>query len=107
VLGRGEGSTLPLTHTAAYKVLGARPAALRAACQGVSRRHFLVRVPAEGEVLVENLSGAGTWLDGSRVEAPVHLRDLRDRPHEVRFGRGERMDLRWIEEAPAPAPGAA
>jgi pSer/pThr/pTyr-binding forkhead associated (FHA) protein len=101
ILGRGEGSTFPLSRTAAYRTLSADGAALRAACQGVSRRHFRIEVPAEGECVVEDLSRTGTFVDGLRLEAPVRLRDLRDRAHEIRFGPVERLEIRW-----APAPGA-
>jgi hypothetical protein len=104
-LGRGSGSTLPLTRCAGYRALSADPARLRTACQGVSRRHFRIAVPAEGEAVVEDLSRAGTFVDGSRLAEPVHLRDLRDRPHGIRFGRGESLEMRWAA-APAPAGGA-
>jgi hypothetical protein len=96
-VGRGSGSTLPLTRSAGYRALSADPAALRQACQGVSRIHFRVAVPAPGEATIEDLSRAGTYVDGSRIEAPLHLRDLRDRPHELRFGRQEVMELRWVD----------
>jgi hypothetical protein len=96
-VGRGSGSTLPLTRSAGYRALSADPAVLRQSCQGVSRIHFKVTVPAPGEATIEDLSRAGTYVDGSRIEGPVHLRDLRDRPHELRFGRGEVLELRWID----------
>ena len=105
-VGRGSGSTLPLTRSAGYRALSREPAALRAHCQGVSRRHFRVSVPAAGEAEVEDLSRAGTFLDGSRLSGPVRVRDLRDRPHEVRFGRGERLELRWFDGDGAAAAGA-
>jgi len=95
-LGRGSGSTLPLTRSAGYRALAANPAALRSHCQGVSRRHFRIQVPAAGEAVIEDLSRAGTFVDGSRITEPVRLRDLMDRVHEVRFGRGERLELFWI-----------
>lgn len=101
-VGRGSGSTLPLTRSAGYRAMTRDPAGLRSACQGVSRRHFRIEVPAAGEAVVTDLSRAGTWVDGSRLTEPVRLRDLRDRAHEIRFGRGERMELRWVV-APAPA----
>jgi hypothetical protein len=106
-VGRGSGSTLPLTRSAGYRALSADPGALRAHCQGVSRRHFRIQVPAEGEAIVEDLSRAGTYVDGSRLTEPVRLRDLRDRAHEVRFGRGERLVLRWVARngAAGPPPG--
>jgi len=94
-VGRGSGSTLPLTRSAGYRALSADTATLRQACQGVSRVHFRVAAPAEGEVVIEDLSRAGTYVDGSRIEGPVHLKDLRDRSHEIRFGRGEVMEVRW------------
>ncbi len=103
-VGRGSGSTLPLTRSSGYRALSGEPAKLREACQGVSRRHFRIAVPAAGEAVVEDLSRAGTFVDGSRISGPVHLRDLRDRPHEVRFGRGERVELGWIAR-PSPVPG--
>jgi hypothetical protein len=96
-VGRGSGSTLPLTRSAGYRALSRDPAALRAHCQGVSRRHLRISVPAPGEAEVEDLSRAGTWLDGSRLAAPARVRDLRARAHEVRFGRGERLELRWFD----------
>ena len=102
-VGRGSGSTLPLTRSAAYRALSADPSLLRAHCQGVSRRHLRIAVPAAGEAEVEDLSRAGTYLDGARLTAAARVRDLRDRPHEVRFGRGERLELRWH---PGPPPGA-
>ena len=105
-VGRGSGSTLPLTRSAGYRAMSGNPLALREACQGVSRKHFLVEAPAPGEAVVSDLSRAGTVLDGSRLSGPVHLRDLRDRTHEVRFGRGERLELRWVGAAPAAAPVA-
>lgn len=95
-VGRGSGSTLPLTRSAGYRALSADVQRLRSACQGVSRQHFRIEVPAAGEAVVADLSRAGTFVDGSRLEEPVRLRDLRDRAHEVRFGRGERMELRWV-----------
>ena len=95
-VGRGSGSTLPLTRSAGYRALSRDVRTLRSACQGVSRRHFRIEVPAAGEAAVYDLSRAGTWVDGSRLSDPVFLRDLRDRAHEIRFGRGERMELRWV-----------
>ena len=95
-VGRGSGSTLPLTRSAGYRALSADAATLRQACQGVSRVHFRVSCPAPGEAVVEDLSRAGTFVDGRRLEAPVHLRDVADRPHEIRFGRGEAMEVRWV-----------
>jgi pSer/pThr/pTyr-binding forkhead associated (FHA) protein len=68
----------------------------------VSRRHFRLRAPAPGEVVVEDLSRAGTFVDGSRISAPLHLKDLRDRSHAVLFGRGERVELSWVPRAGAP-----
>lgn len=96
-VGRGSGSTLPLTRSAGYRAMSRDPATLRSHCQGVSRRHFRIAVPAAGEAEVEDLSRAGTYLDGSRITGPTRIRDLRDRPHEVRFGRGERLELRWFD----------
>ncbi len=98
-IGRGSGSTLPLTRSAGYRAMSKDPQGLRTACQGVSRRHFLIVAPAPGEAIVEDLSRAGTFLDGSRLGEPVHLRDLRDRPHVILFGRGERLELRWVPGA--------
>ncbi len=95
-VGRGSGSTLPLTRSAGYRAMSADPVRLRQACQGVSRRHFRLAAPAEGEAVVEDLSRAGTFVDGSRIGEPLHLMDLRDRPHEVRFGRGEVVEILWI-----------
>lgn len=69
-LGRGSGSTLPLTRSAGYRAMSGDPQGLRAACQGVSRRHFRLRAPAPGEAVVEDLSRAGTFVDGSRITAP-------------------------------------
>ena len=102
-VGRGSGSTLPLTRSAGYRALSAHPGALRAHCQGVSRRHFRIAVPAAGEAVVEDLSRAGTFVDGSRLGEPVRLRDLRERAHEVRFGKGERLVLRWVDRNGAAA----
>jgi len=101
-LGRGSGSTLALTRSAGYRALSADPVRLRQACQGVSRVHFRVTVRGPSEVVVEDLSRAGTYVDGRRLDAPATLRDLRDRPHELRFGRGEVLELRWVGAAPAP-----
>jgi hypothetical protein len=81
--------------------MSVRPAALRQACQGVSRRHFRVAVPGPGEAVVEDLSRAGTFVDGSRLKEPLHLLDLADRSHEVRFGRGEVLEMRWVAAKPA------
>jgi hypothetical protein len=103
-IGRGSGSTLPLTRSAGYRAMSVDPVALREACQGVSRRHLRVAVPAPGEAIVEDLSRAGTFVDGGRVGEPVRLRDLRDRTHEIRFGRGEVLEIRWV--AAPPPPGA-
>jgi hypothetical protein len=105
-VGRGSGSTLPLTRSAGYRAMSKDPSALRTHCQGVSRRHFRLSVPAPGEVEVEDLSRAGTYLDGSRLTGPTRVRDLRDRPHEVRFGRGERLELRWFDGDGGGAAGA-
>jgi pSer/pThr/pTyr-binding forkhead associated (FHA) protein len=102
VLGRGEGSTIPLSGLPAYRALSADAAALRAACQGVSRRHLRLEATAEGECVVEDLSRSGTFVDGLRIETRVHLRDLRDRSHEIRFGPVEVLEVRW-----AAAPGGA
>jgi len=99
-IGRGSGSTLALTRSAGYRAFSSDPVRLRQACQGVSRIHFRVTVPAEGEAVVEDLSRAGTFVDGRRLSEPVRLLDLKDRSHELRFGRGEILELRWI---PAPA----
>ena len=106
-LGRGAGSTLPLTRSAGYRALAEDPARLRAACQGVSRCHLRIAVTAPGEARIEDLSRAGTYVDGSRAAEPVLLRDLRDRAHEVRFGRSECVEIRWHDAPPrpdAPAP---
>lgn len=101
-VGRGSGSTLPLTRSAGYRALSADTARLRQACQGVSRIHFRVACPAPGEAVVEDLSRAGTFVDGRRIGEPIRLHDLADRSHEVRFGRGEAMEMRWV-----PLPAAA
>jgi pSer/pThr/pTyr-binding forkhead associated (FHA) protein len=107
-VGRGSGSTLPLTRSAGYRAMSEDPVRLRQACQGVSRRHFRIAVPAPGEAIVEDLSRAGTFLDGSRIAEPVRLRDLRDRAHEIRFGRGEAVEIRWLDRPiPAGGPGWA
>lgn len=103
-VGRGSGSTLPLTRSEGYRALSADTARLRQACQGVSRVHFRVACPAPGEAVVEDLSRAGTFVDGSRVAAPVRLLDLADRSHEIRFGRGEAMEMSWIGPPPAGKP---
>ncbi len=105
-VGRGSGSTLPLTRTAGYRAMSVRPAVLRQACQGVSRRHFRVAVPGPGEAVVEDLSRAGTFVDGSRLTEPLRLLDLADRAHELRFGRGEVMEMRWIPAPPGGPPAA-
>lgn len=103
-VGRGSGSTLPLTRSAGYRALSADTARLRQACQGVSRVHFRVACPSPGEAVVEDLSRAGTFVDGKRIEAPVRLLDLADRSHEIRFGRGEALEMLWIA---APVAGKA
>ena len=111
VLGRGSGSTFPLTRSARYRAMSADPSRLRSACQGVSRRHFRMIVSPSGDVVVEDLSRAGTYVDGRKLTGPLRIRDLRDRPHEIRFGRTERLELRWVVPADggaggAPVPGA-
>jgi hypothetical protein len=107
-VGRGSGSTLALTRSAGYRALSADPVRLRQACQGVSRVHFRVKVPADGEAVVEDLSRAGTFVDGRRITEPTRLRDLRDRAHELRFGREEALELLWIpaRAAASAGPGA-
>ncbi len=97
VFGRGSGSTFPLTRAAAYRRMAEDPSALRRACQGVSRLHMRIAVPAAGEAVVEDLSTTGTYVDGSRIAAPTRLRDLRHRSHEVRFGKAERLSVRWVD----------
>ena len=104
-VGRGSGSMLALTRSAGYRALASDPVLLRKACQGVSRVHFRLTVPAEGEVVVEDVSRAGTFVDGKRITEATRIRDLRDRAHELRFGRGEAVELSWIA-APAPAQAA-
>jgi hypothetical protein len=103
-VGRGSGSTLPLTRSEGYRALSADTALLRQACQGVSRVHFRVACPAPGEATVEDLSRAGTYVDGRRIEGEVRLLDLADRSHEIRFGRGEVLELLWVA---GPAAGKA
>ena len=105
-VGRGNGSTLALTLSAGYRALASDPVRRRQACQGVSRVHFRVQVPATGEAVVEDVSRAGTFVDGRRITEATRLRDLRDRAHELRFGRAEALELRWIPER-AAATGAA
>ena len=100
-VGRGSGSTFPLTRAARYRAMAADPGKLRSACQGVSRRHFRLTVDEAGTVTVEDLSRAGTFLDGERLREPARIDDLADRSHEVRFGRGERLELRWVAAPPA------
>jgi pSer/pThr/pTyr-binding forkhead associated (FHA) protein len=97
-IGRGSGSTLPLTRSTGYRAMAHDPQGLRTACQGVSRRHFRITVPAPGEAVVEDLSRAGTFVDGKRLSGILHLKDLRDRSHGVLFGRGERLELRWVPD---------
>jgi hypothetical protein len=104
-LGRGSGSTLPLTRSAGYRALATDPSALRQSCQGVSRVHFRVAVPAPGVLEIADLSRAGTYVDGARIGAPVRLEDLRERGHGIRFGRDEVLEARWIDLPAAPAPG--
>ncbi len=106
-VGRGSGSTLPLTRASGYRRMSVDTVALRQACQGVSRRHFRISVPQPGQAVIEDLSRAGTFVDGSRLTAPLHLLDLADRAHELRFGRGEALEMRWVEPAPPPEPDAA
>jgi hypothetical protein len=93
--GRGSGSTFPLTRAAGYRRLSEDPAELRRACQGVSRCHLRIAVPERGVAEIESLSRGGTLLDGRRLDGVVPLRDLADRSHEIRFGKHERLEIRW------------
>jgi pSer/pThr/pTyr-binding forkhead associated (FHA) protein len=71
----------------------------------VSRQHVRVSFKGEGEVVIDDLSHNGTFLDGSRISGSVTVSDLAKKSHELRLGTNEtfKLDLAKPEKTkPSP-----
>jgi pSer/pThr/pTyr-binding forkhead associated (FHA) protein len=71
----------------------------------VSRQHVRISFKGEDEVVIEDLSHNGSYLDGVRINASARLSDLRKHSHELRLGTNETFKLELAKpEAPRKSP---
>ena len=59
----------------------------------VSRQHARISFKSEGEIVIEDLSHNGSFLDGSRVSGSITIADLAKKSHELRLGTNETFKL--------------
>lgn len=64
----------------------------------VSRRHVRITYRGPGDVLLEDLSRHGTYLDGQRVDK-ARLADLSSRGHEITLGRFQLYKMELCDQS--------
>lgn len=69
----------------------------------VSRQHVRISFKGEEEVVIEDLSHNGSFLDGSRISGSATIADLARKSHELRLGTNEtfKVELAKPEKAKA------
>ena len=60
----------------------------------VSRKHVKITFHNADSIELEDLSSNGTYVDGSRIDRMV-ITDIREAPHEVQMGGGDKFRLEW------------
>lgn len=60
----------------------------------VSRKHLKITFHNADSIELEDLSSNGTYVDGIRIDRLV-ITDIREAPHEVQMGGGDKFRLEW------------
>ncbi len=71
----------------------------------VSHQHVRLKYIDESQILIEDLSRHGVFLDGHAIDKKALVSDLDNRSHEIRLGTNEafRIELQGaLERKPAP-----
>ncbi len=71
----------------------------------VSRQHVRISFKGNDEVVIEDLSHNGSFLDGERIKTSASITDLARKSHELRLGTNEtfKLELAKAEKAkPSP-----
>ena len=55
----------------------------------VSRQHARISFKGDAEVVIEDLSHNGSYLDGQRIQTSATVTDLAKKSHELRLGTNE------------------
>jgi hypothetical protein len=97
VLGRSRACEVSLQQSARWQAMTEEE---RAQCDGfnaVSRQHVRLSVSG-GNARIENLSPAGTWLSGERIDGAREV-VLGIEPLNIRLGPSESLNLLLVEES--------
>jgi pSer/pThr/pTyr-binding forkhead associated (FHA) protein len=71
----------------------------------VSRQHVRISFKGEGEIVIEDLSHNGSFLDGNRISTSATISDLTKKSHELKLGTNEAFKLELAkDEAPRKSP---
>ena len=63
----------------------------------VSARHFTITMFNTSSIEIHNLSPNGTFVDGRKVDR-VLIADASVRPHDIKFGMSEVLQLKVVDE---------
>jgi pSer/pThr/pTyr-binding forkhead associated (FHA) protein len=63
----------------------------------VSRQHVRISFKDSSEVMIEDLSHNGSFLDGERIQSRASISDLGKKSHELRLGTNETFRLELIK----------
>lgn len=103
LIGRSRNCTICLADLKKYEELDPRDEVAQTKFRTVDGKHLKIYFKDLEQVIVEDLSKNGTYLEGQRVSGQVQIRDIEETPQTLLLGLEERFRLEVFTEAePAP-----
>jgi pSer/pThr/pTyr-binding forkhead associated (FHA) protein len=94
VIGRSRECDVSLRDCKRWQEAEDEGRSLEEGSKTVSRKHLKISFHDPDSIELEDLSSNGTFVDGKRIDRMV-ISDLRQTPHEVTLGAGEKFRLEW------------
>jgi len=94
IVGRSRSCDISLRRCKAWLALDHDRRTAEKDFRTVSRKHARISYYDANNIVVEDLSSNGTFVDGARIDRIV-ITDLRERSHELVLGTREKFRLEW------------
>jgi pSer/pThr/pTyr-binding forkhead associated (FHA) protein len=103
VIGRSRSCDISLREVKQSHEESDREGAKEDHYKTVSRQHVRISFKDNNEVMIEDLSHNGSYLDGERIKTSASITDLVKKSHELRLGTNEtfRVELAKAEKTKA------
>ena len=95
VIGRSRSCDISLRDVVKYLEIDPTGEQVDEHFRTVSRKHLSIQYISPGELVLEDLSSNGSFLDGKRMQKKVILKDIAEQDHIATLGSKETFKITW------------